>query len=238
MNQNKFDLIIWTNDTLLLEECLHYIDHLIVPDGFEVDILTIPDAAYMTQGYNEAMQSSDAQYKIYMHQDVFILNKHILIDILSIFASDPLIGMIGMVGYNEVSPTGVMWHTLGFGNLYMRNPNVPYPPLQDYRYSVTEDGYGYAALIDGFLMVTRQDISWDTEKLDGWDFYDAVQSLRFLLNGYKIAVPIQRHPWCIHDDNRFPNLFQYNHYRHIFMQQFQGFLGKSFAEIWAAVTDE
>lgn len=238
MNPNKFAFIICTNDALLLQECLHYIDHLIVPEGFEVDILTIPDAACMTQGYNEAMQASDARYKIYMHQDVFILNKYILTDILSIFASDPLIGMIGMVGYEEIAQTGVMWQAMGFGNLYMRNPDTPYPPLPDYRYSVTGDGYGYAAAIDGFLMVTSQDIPWDTEKLDGWDFYDAFQSIRFLLNGYKIAVPIQRHPWCLHDDNKFPNLFQYNRYRHIFMQQFQAFLGKSFAEIWAAVTSE
>lgn len=78
MNQNKFAFIICTNDTLLLEECLHYINHLIIPDGFEVDILTIPDAVSMTRGYSEAMQSSDARYKIYMHQDVFILNKYML----------------------------------------------------------------------------------------------------------------------------------------------------------------
>ncbi|MDE7223495.1 MAG: glycosyltransferase family protein, partial [Acetatifactor sp.] len=196
------------------------------------------DAACMTQGYNEAMQASDAQYKIYMHQDVFILNKYILTDILSIFASDPLIGMIGMVGYEEMAQTGVMWHTMRSGNLYRRNPDIPYPPLPDYRYSATEDGYDYVATIDGFLMITNQDIPWDTEKLDGWDFYDAFQSIRFLLNGYKIAVPTQRYPWCMHDDNKFPNLFQYDHYRRIFMEQYQAFLGKSFTEIWTAVTCE
>ncbi|MDE7223965.1 MAG: glycosyltransferase family protein, partial [Acetatifactor sp.] len=40
MKRNKFAFIICTNDTLLLEECLHYIDHLIIPDGFEMDIFT------------------------------------------------------------------------------------------------------------------------------------------------------------------------------------------------------
>lgn len=236
MNDHKFAIIICTNDALLLEENLHYIDHLIIPDGYELDLLTIPDASCITQGYNEAMQSSDAKYKIYMHQDVFILNQNILEDLLSIFASDFQIGMIGMVGYERISPDGIMWHGKRFGNLYMRNPDTAYPALSGYHYSITEDGYDYAAEIDGFLMATSQDLLWDTDRLDGWDFYDAFQSIRFLLEGYKIAVPRQRHPWCMHDDNRFPSLFHYDHYRQIFLQDYRQFLGRSQAEILAQTT--
>ncbi len=74
MNDHKFCFIICTNNDLLLGEALHYIDHLEIPDGYEVDLLTVNDASSMTEGYNEAMTTSDAKYKIYMHQDVFILN--------------------------------------------------------------------------------------------------------------------------------------------------------------------
>lgn len=233
MNNHKFAIIICTNDALILEECLHYIDHLIIPDGYEIDLLTITEASCMTQGYNEAMQASDARYKIYMHQDVFILNKNILGDLLSVFMSDPQIGMVGMVGYERISPDGIMWHGKRLGNLYVDNPNTPYPALSDYRYHVTRDSYNYAAEIDGFFMATCQDLLWDTDRLDGWDFYDAFQSIRFLLAGYKIAVPFQRHPWCMHDDNKFPSLFHYNHYRQIFFRDYRQFLGKSQAEILA-----
>ncbi|MCM1302712.1 MAG: glycosyltransferase family protein [Lachnospiraceae bacterium] len=231
MNDHKFAFILCTNDALLLEECVHYINQLSVPDGYEVDLLTIADAAGITQGYNEAMLASDARYKIYLHQDVFILNRYLLYDLLSVFSSDPQIGMIGMVGYEKISPDGIMWYARRSGGLYTRNPDSPYPRLADYRYSLAEDGYDLVACIDGFFMATCRDLRWNTDKLDGWDFYDAFQSIRFLSEGYKIAVPRQAHPWCMHDDNRFPSLFHYDRYRQIFMQAYPQFLGKSYREI-------
>ncbi len=232
MKDHKFAFILCTNNTLLLEECLHYINHLIVPEGYEAELLTIPDAPCMTRGYNEAMQASDAKYKIYMHQDVFILNRNILRDLLAIFAADPQIGMVGMVGYEKVAADGIMWHTARTGSIYMRHPQTPYPALSDYRYNIA-DGYEYVAEIDGFFMATCHDLPWDSDRLDGWDFYDAFQSIRFLLQGYKIAVPCQRHPWCMHDDDKLLSLSNYDRYRQIFLQEFHPFLGKSYSDILA-----
>lgn len=231
MNDHKFTFILCTNDTVLLDECIHYINHLAIPDGYEADLLTITDAASITRGYNEGMEASDARYKIYIHQDVFVLNRYLLYDLLSVFASDPQIGMIGMVGYEKVSPDGIMWHAKRSGNLYMRNPDRPYPVLSDYRYSPDRDGYDLVAEVDGFFMATNRDLPWNTDKLDGWDFYDAFQSMLFLSEGYKIAVPRQTHPWCLHDDNRFPSLFHYDHYRQIFLQTYPHFLGRTYREI-------
>lgn len=157
MNDHKFAFIICTNDALLLEECLHYIDHLIIPEGYETELFTITDAGCMTQAYNEAMQASDARYKIYMHQDVFILNRYILTDLLSIFTSDPQIGLVGMVGYEGIAADGIMWHTDRTGSIYMRQPQTPYPELSGYRYNIA-DGYDYVAQIDGFFMASSHDL--------------------------------------------------------------------------------
>lgn len=232
MNNHKFAFIICTNNNLYLEEALHYINHLDIPEGYEIELLTICDAPSMTGGYQEAMMQSDAQYKIYMHQDVFILNRNILSDLLGIFRSDPQIGMIGMVGYDTVSPDGIMWHKKRDGNLYQQKPDSIYPSFHEYEYSLAKDGYSYAALIDGFFMATSHDLPWNTEVLKDWDFYDAFQSINFLQNGYKIAVPRQRHPWCIHDDNKFPNLSKYNYYRNIFLQTYKHFIGKKYQDIY------
>ena len=231
MNDHKFCFIICTNNSLMLEECVHYINHLTVPEDFEIELLTVNDASSMTQGYNEALVSSDAKYKIYMHQDVFLLNKNILNDLLDIFHADPQIGLIGMIGYDTISPDGIMWHQKRIGNLYLRRPPKPYPSLSDYHYSLKEDGYSLAALLDGFFLATSQDLEWNTQLLKGWDFYDAFQCINFLEHGYKIAVPTQTFPWCIHDDNQFPILFHYNHYRQIFMQTYKAYLGKSYTDI-------
>ncbi len=232
MNDHKFCFIICTNNSLLLEEAVHYINHLYIPDGYEIDLLAVTDAASMTEGYNEAMNASDAKYKIYMHQDVFILNKNILSDLLSIFQANSQIGMVGMVGYDTVSADGIMWHAPGnYGNVYQKKPAVIYPALSEYHYFPETDGFHFAAQIDGFLIATCRDLPWDTAHLKDWDFYDAFQSIRFLQSGYKIAVPVQRHPWCMHDDGQFLNMEKYDYYRHVFRDVYGEWLGKNYSEI-------
>ncbi len=231
MNSHKFCFIICTNDELMLSECLHYIRHLEIPQGYDIDLLTIKDAPCMTSAYQSAMSDSDAKYKIYLHQDVFILNKNILMDLLDIFSSDPLIGMIGVVGYETVSSDGIMWHTPRKGTVYSPKSAMSYPLLSKYRYSLQEDGYSYVAEIDGLFIATAYDLPWDTVQLKGWDFYDAFQSMNFLKNGYRIAVPSQKHPWCLHDDNVLLNMTQYDFYRKLFCSRYQNLLGKSYAQI-------
>ena len=224
MNDHKFCFIICSNNDLLLGEALHYIDQLNIPDEYEVDLLTVKDAASISEGYNEAMLSSDAKYKIYMHQDVFILNKDLLSDLLTIFHSDPQIGMIGVVGHETISPGGVMWHGDAIGKLYCTAIGE--------RLSSCPEPFRYVAEIDGLFMATSQDLPWNTDLLKDWDFYDAFQSINFLEHGYRIAVPVrmQADPWCMHDDGE-PNFTKYNSYRHIFMQIYQNYLGKHWSEI-------
>ena len=232
INERKFAFIICTNNDTFLAECLHYLNQLIIPDDYETDILTIYDADSMTAGYNEGMEATDAKYKIYMHQDVFITNQHFLFDILSIFQSDSSIGMIGMVGYPVVSQTGFMWHEaiIGAWPLYGSQHAYPHGDYKEYRYSLS-DGISDAALIDGLMMITSQDLPWDDVTLKDWDFYDAFQSMNFLLHGYRVVVPVQKLPWFIHDDGKLLSMWNYNKYRKIFMEKYAPYLGKSYSQI-------
>lgn len=232
MNEHKFCFIICTNNDLMLDECIHYINHLSIPEGYTTELLTIRDAPSMTAGYQEAMEASDAKYKIYMHQDVFLLNHNLLTNLLSIFQSDTAIGMVGMVGYEAISPDGMMWMQPRIGSLYPRKaPSSLFPPLSEYRYSLSHDGFSRAAIIDGMFMATSTDLSWDTNRLKHFDFYDVFQSIRFLEHGYQIVVPKQLHPWCLHDDNLILNLEHYNNYRKLFLQSYPEYPGKRFDEI-------
>ena len=88
MNDKKICFIACVNDNDFFSECLLYISRLVVPDGFEVDVLSIEDAKSMTSGYNEAMNASDAKYKIYLHQDTFITDRFFLCEMVDIFSSD------------------------------------------------------------------------------------------------------------------------------------------------------
>ena len=52
---------------------LEYLQRLHVPEGMKVKSMVVYDAEPMTAAYQEAMLTSEAKYKIYMHQDVFVV---------------------------------------------------------------------------------------------------------------------------------------------------------------------
>lgn len=202
-----------------LEECLLYIHRLYVPEGYSVETLSIEDAFSMTSGYNEGMKASDAVYKIYLHQDVRIINRHFLEDILEIFHTDENIGMIGMVGTEKMAIDGMMWHNYRLGALYGETSIEK--SYGDYKFSL-EDGIYDVEAIDGFLMVTRKDLSWREDLFDGWDFYDVSQSFEMKRAGYRIVVPGQANPWCVHDDGII-SLRNYDYYRKKCMKEYREF---------------
>lgn len=216
LDEHKICFIICSNNESYLNECLFYISQLEVPQGYSIDAISILDAKSMTGGYNEGMRSTDAKYKIYLHQDVFIIYKGFLRAVLDIFHSDASIGMIGMVGAPKMSVSGVMWYGHREGELYGVNPTQM--PYDSYEYQLNHGLYEVEA-VDGLMMITREDIPWREDKFDGWDFYDVSQSFEFRKKGYKVVVPEQLNPWCKHDDGVL-NLANYNKYRKICMEEY------------------
>lgn len=81
----KVAFIICYNDDIYMRECMDYISWLRVPNGVETEIIGITEAESMAAGYNAAMHSSDAKYKVYLHQDVFILNENMIQEMIDIF---------------------------------------------------------------------------------------------------------------------------------------------------------
>lgn len=221
MNKHKLAFIICTNDRLYCDECLHYISYLKIPEGFEIEIITIEDADYMTKAYNSAMKASDAKYKVYLHQDVFIVNKNFIYDILKIF-EDPVIGMIGMVG------TKIAMNFYGIDNCNwtkgMLYTDMGHRTYQDVMGSIMGD-YEKVQIIDGMIMITQYDLSWREDKFTGWHFYDHSQCMEFLENGFDIVVPNQKTPWVMHDHGII-NRHLYDEWGTVFLKEYADFLGK------------
>lgn len=217
LNDKKFCFIICYNQEIFLNECLLYLQQLHVPEGFSTDILTISDAPSMAEGYQAAMNESDAKYKVYMHQDVFVRYPFFLDSLLEIFQSDQRIGLTGMVGVPVFPEDYMMWTGERIGNICNRN-TLP-GDYGNYRYELNH-GYSSVEAVDGFLMATSYDISWRNDLLDGWDFYDVSQSFEFLRQGYRVVVPVQHLPWCLHDDGTILNLWNYDRYRRICMEEY------------------
>lgn len=213
LNDRKICFIICSSDALYTEECLYYIHHLRIPEGYEIEVLTVENAVSMAAGYNEGMQASDARYKVYLHQDVFIVNHDFIQDVLDLFQADEQIGMIGMIGVDKLPASGIMWEAQRCGAIFVpayRHDDV----LQFGNETAVE-----AEAIDGLMMITQYDIPWREDLFDKWDFYDCSQSQEFIRRGYKVIVPALRKPWCMHD-SVLANLSVYDEERMKFLQEY------------------
>lgn len=212
----KILFVSCVNDDFLYEEALFYINRLIVPDGYEVNYIAMRGVHSMTEGYNVAMKQNNAEIKIYMHQDVYILNPYFLLELINIFDSDISIGMVGMVGSVKLPADAMMWHGDRIGTLYaLDKENIDYQNPQGQVARVFD-----VECIDGLLMATSCDMDWREDLFKGWDFYDISQSFEFRKAGKRVVVPDQVAPWVAHDDG-IMNLYNgYNKYRNIFISNY------------------
>ena len=220
MGKRKFAFIIAVNNEIYFEECTYYIKRLRVPEGFSVDILAIRDADSMCAAYNAAMQSSDARYKVYMHQDVMIRNVHFLERIIELFMQNDNVGMIGMLGGNQMPKTGMTYLAWNVGAVDCRDPSLAYyqmgaPDMKK------EDTVVEAA--DGLLIATQYDVPWREDLFTHFDFYDISQSFEMRKAGYEILIPYQEKPWVIHDSS-FVKLTYYDEARKICLKEYPEYL--------------
>ena len=216
MNTKQVAFIICTNNMQYYSECVRYIQDLYVPPGYDIDIICIQDADSMAQGYNAGMKASGAFYKVYIHQDTFILNKNFLCGILDIFNKDESIGMIGVLGARELPRDADCYLKWDTGRL------VAYSGEKAYDldvYQDREEAYIEVKAIDGLIMITQTDIPWREDILDGWDFYDISQSLEMNRKGYKVVIPYQKDPWCYHDCG-VSEIGKYHFYRHMMIEEY------------------
>lgn len=219
MNKTKFAFIIAVNEEQHYEECCYYIGCLEVPAGFDIDIIAVCEADSMCGAYNAAMKSSEAKYKIYLHQDVFIREKDFLKKLLEIFTEDASVGMVGMVGGNRMPKTGVTYRAWNAGATDCREPDMAY-------YLVcapdeTQDTYVEA--VDGLLIATQYDIPWREDLCRQFDFYDISQSFEMRRKGYRILVPYQKVPWVIHDSS-FAKMTHYDEGRKACLAEYPEYL--------------
>ncbi len=217
MNNKKICFITCVNNERQYQECLMYINSLSIPEGYEIDAVSINEAESMASGYNAAMRETDAKYKVYLHQDVFIINKYFIYDILNIFNKDKSIGMIGAIGAKALPVSGIwLESSQKYGQVYSKKNGE----MQLLSFKKTVDEYTTVKSIDGLIMITQYDITWKEEIFNGWYFYDASQSYEFNLAGFKVVVPEQKEAWCIHDCASENVKDQYEFYRNVFLNQY------------------
>ena len=215
MDPTTFSFITCINDDYQYQHCLRFISALAIPTGYKVELIALRDATSMASGYNEGMRKAIGKYKIYLHQDVYLLNTNLLSDLLSIF-KDESIGLVGVIGSKKIPYNLVWWETpIGYGQVYeIRNDRLQLLILNE-----PQEPYEEVILLDGLILITQFDIPWRSDILDGWHFYDFTQCLEFRNQNKKVVIPYQKTPWAIHDCKD-SNLTHYYRYRDIVKQAY------------------
>lgn len=196
MDSHSFLFVVCVNDESLYSRCKSHIMQLTVPPSYSVDIMPIYDSASMASSYNKALKHP-SKYKIYLHQDTFIIHQHFLHDMLHIFQSHQELGLLGVAGCKTLPPNGIWWesgHRMGKVIEYRGNA---YHPL-DFEHGDEDGLFTPAAAIDGLLMAAQYDVEWREDLFRGFHFYDTSQSLEFQKHGYQVGVACQKDPWCLH----------------------------------------
>ncbi|MGO1043856.1 glycosyltransferase family protein [Clostridioides difficile] len=217
MNNKKICFITCVNDERLYKECLIYINSLNIPKNFSVEIIALRDNDSIASAYNKAIRETDSKYKVYLHQDTFIVNKNFIYDILEIFEKNIDVGMIGVAGVKEIPTSGIWWDSDDkMGKVYDSHTGK----MAIYEFSNFEEEFNEVMSIDGLIMITQYDVLWRDDKFNGWHFYDLSQSMEFRQNNYKVVVAKQDKPWCMHDSGIANISNGYDEYRIKFVKEY------------------
>jgi Glycosyltransferase like family len=232
MNAHLFAFICCVNDEKTYDFHVKHINKLVIPPGYAVELVPVYGASSMTKGYNEGMRRTNAKYKVYLHQDTFIINEHFIRDCLNVFLLDERIGMLGVVGSKHVPPTGSWWDgkpQYGLIEAYFTNHIT-------LRIGEVEGLFAPVEIIDGVIMITQYDLEWD-ERLDGFHYYDITQSIRFNLHGYRVVVPAQQSAWVYHHCLDDANWDQYRQAQRHFMHMYRWpFFGGEVKRRWKSIS--
>ncbi|MGL5381206.1 glycosyltransferase family protein [Clostridium sp.] len=195
MDDRKICFISAVNNDFEYNQCLILINSLKVPKGFTIETIPIRGAKSMCEAYNKGIEMTDAKYKVYLHQDAYILNLDFIQNILDIFNSNNEIGAIGMCGVKNLPNSAVWWEGNELvGKIYEKNG----PFFGVLGFKEVENEYEIVDAIDGLIIITQYDVKWRDDVFDGWHFYDISQGIEFKKKGYKTVVPKQSTPWCMH----------------------------------------
>ena len=194
--KEKIAFIMAVNDESMFEEALHYIYHLKVPENMEIEVVPIRGANSATSAYNMGMKKTDARYKVYMHQDVMIVNPYMIYEIMDIFQNEK-IGMIGVAGTKKMPDNGIWWSN--DNEVYWKIYQDSILMREISCYDNFSGEYEVVDAIDGVMMVTQYDVPWREDVFKGWHFYDISQSMEFHKINLEVVVAAQKQVWCLHE---------------------------------------
>lgn len=201
------------NENECAESC-KYVDSLKIPNGYTVSKKFLQGNFSVVRGNNFAMRNSTAKYKIYLHKNIYIINRNFLLDIIELFKKYPVLGMLGVLGAKKLPANGNWWETSErYGKIYIGSE------LLSFHNEVTKD-YESVLVIAGMIMITQYDLPWREDIFKDPYLYDSAQCLEFFNAGYKLGIPRQTEPWCVYN-NPNDNLLNFYKDREVFINEYR-----------------
>ena len=223
INEKKICYILCGNNSRYVDEVIIYLKHQIMPEGFEAELCVVENAKSMAQGYNVACKSTNAKYKVYLHQDSFIFDRLFTIKLLDIFCQNEY-QLLGVAGCKQMPESG-MWGE--------SKESKYFSLLQDYILYVM-DGTAESRkkveevqALDGVLLATCEDVEWREDLFTHFHFYDISESLEYQKHGLKVGVLTDGQFGVLHEvsvNQKEHTIPEYEKARKIFLEKYGEFL--------------
>lgn len=220
ISEKKLAVIFCSNDDEYAEECRAYLDYLILPEGFQGEILEIREAPGMAAGYNYAMRSTDAKYKLYIHHDTLLIDENVPEKLIRAFEEDKMTGLIGVFG-STVLPESGRWYQAPYEKSVL---SLYQDAILSFLYPKKESEAELrdAEAADGAFLATAYDIGWREDLFDHWHFYDIAECCEMKKSGFSVKLFADQKPWILHESTlRKDPEDNYGRYCRIFLKNYQ-----------------
>ena len=189
-----FAFLTCVRDDTLYSRLRTSIDELARPRQLEIGLFQEREERTLAAAYNRLQRAAaDWKYKAYVHDDVVILNRNLIEDVLRIFRRQR-IGLLGAAGCRFLPESCIWWNGSGVLGRVLHLVDGRLEPLD---LEQPSGRYERVEAVDGLCLITQHDLAWD-EDVPGFHFYDVAQSTRYRLAGYDVVVPRQDGAWFAH----------------------------------------
>ena len=162
-----------------------------VPQGYEVELIEVPSGGAVAATYQHAMETSDAKYKVYLSSGSILLRPSFFHDMLQLFVQDPSIGVMGLVGTEQLSTTGMLENSAFLKGKFLFSDGNHFDGVNIEKTS--ED----VMVVGDYLIATQYDIPWRKDLFHTNCLWAEAQCIEFKRKGYRVVVPKQEEAWLL-----------------------------------------
>jgi len=189
----RIQFCICYSDVFCYQKALSCIDNLVLPEGVEVFISAVSEAENIAEAYNAVTDYDEFDYRVYMYENVYIVNQSFIADVIEVFCQDDTIGMLGVLGEKKEKSDQKYgkWNVgcIDICNEY-RTTRINYN---------CDSYYSEVDILNGVILVTKLNFKWKSLANDKNGYFDLVQSEQVREMGYKLVVPKQDTVWCLYE---------------------------------------